>query len=170
MNFKYEVIPEAMKIQGLTFPALAKLCGTPESTLKKLARGETEDPRISTLHSPFKVLGLSIDRACGLAPERDMEKEAAAHNVSMAKALQERLAMQDDKIATLSETVSEQKAVIAAKTATIEARDKSIAHRDEIIRSKDRVIRILVCILAFIVVMDLMFANHGWFSFGLFGG
>lgn len=169
MNFKFEVIPEAMKIQGLTFPALAKLCGTPESTLKKLARGETEDPRISTLHSPFKVLGLSIDRACGLAPERDMEKEAAVHNVSMAKALQERLAMQDDKISELRDIISEQKAEIAAKSATIEAKDKSIAHRDEIIRGKDKWIHILVGVIVVIILADILFANVGWLNFGLIG-
>lgn len=169
MVFRFEVITEAMKIQGLTFPALSKLSGTPESTLKKLARGESEDPRISTLHSPFKVLGLSIDRACGLAPERDMEKEAANHNVSMAKALQERLAMQDDKISDLRDIISEQKAEIAAKSAIIEAREKSISHRDEIIRSKDKWIRILVGIIVVIVLADILFANAGWLNFGLIG-
>ena len=167
MNFKYEVISEAMKIQGISFPTLSKLCGTPESTLKKLARGESEDPRISSLHPPFRVLGLSIDRACGLAPERDMQKEAASHNVTMAAALQERLAMQDDKISSLRDVIAEQKAEIAAKSATIEAMDKSIAHRDQIIRGKDRWISILVCVIVLVVLADILFANVGWLNFGL---
>lgn len=169
MKFKHEVIAEAMKIQGMSFPTLAKLSGTPESTLKKLARGESEDPRLSSIHPSFRVLGLSIDRACGLAPERDMEKEAAAHNVSMAKALQERLAMQDDKISELRDIISEQKAEIAAKSAIIEAKDKSIAHRDEIIRGKDKWIHILVSVIVVIVLADILFANVGWLNFGLIG-
>ena len=156
-----------MKLLKLSFPALSQMCGTPESTLKKLARGEIEDPRIGTLIPPFKVLGLSVDRACGLAPERDMTKEAAAHNVSIATALQERLSMQDEKISALKDTISEQRAEIASQAAKIEARDKSIAHRDQIIRNKDRWIVILVGVIAFVVIMDLMFANHGWFDFGL---
>ena len=167
MIFKYEVINEAMKIQGITFPTLAKLCGTPESTLKKLARGESEDPRLSSIQPSFKVLGLSIDRACGLAPERDMEKEAAAHNVSMAKALQERLAMQDDRINGLRDIITEQKAEIAAKTATIDAMDRSISHRDHIIRGKDRWISILACVIVLVVLADILFANVGWLNFGL---
>lgn len=169
MVFKYEVITEAMKIQGMSFPTLAKLCGTPESTLKKLARGESEDPRLSSIHPSFKVLGLSIDRACGLAPERDMEKEAATHNVTMAKALQERLTMQDDKISDLRDIIAEQKAEIAAKCATIEAKNASIAHRDQIIRGKDRWICILAGIIVVIVLADILFANVGWLNFGLIG-
>ena len=167
MIFKYEVINEAMKIQGLTFPALAKLCGTPESTLKKLARGESEDPRLSSLQPPFKVMGLSLDRACGLAPERDMEKEAAQHNVSMAKALQERLSMQDDKISNLKDVIAEQKAELAAKSAIIDAKNASIAHRDQIIKDKDIWIRILVGVIVVIVLADILFANAGWLNFGL---
>lgn len=169
MEFKFSVISEAMKIQKITVPMLEKLCGTPESTLKKLIRGESKDPRISTILPSFKVLGLSIDRACGLAPERDMEKEAAAHNVSMVTALQERIAMQDQKLDEQTEVIAKQREEIAAKVATIEARERSIAHRDEIIKGKDRWIKVLVGALIFIVVMDLMFANHGWFQFGLIG-
>ena len=115
-----------MKIQGMSFPALAKLSGTPESTLKKLARGESEDPRLSSVQPAFKVLGLSIDRACGLAPERDMEKEAAQHNVSMATALQERLVMQEDKVSALKDTIAEQKAEIASLKATAAVTEKRV--------------------------------------------
>lgn len=167
MDFKHEVINEAMKIQKITFPALASLCGTPESTLKKLARGESEDPRLSTIVPPFRVLGLSIDRACGLAPERDMQKEAAAHNVSMVSALQERLAMQDQKLDDKREAIAQHRAEIAAQAATIEAMEKRLAYRDEIIKAKNGWIKVLVGVIVFIVMMDLMFANHGWFDFGL---
>lgn len=166
MNFRYEVMSEAMKLQGITFPRLEELSGTPESTLKKLARGETKDPRISTVFAPFKVLGLSIDRACGLAPERDLRTEAAPHEVSMYAALQERIAMQDDKLAEYRTRILEQGGTIAAQAATIEARDKSVAHRDQIIKDKDRWIRIIVGVVAFVVAIDLLFANIGWFGFG----
>ena len=152
MNFRHEVIAEAMKIQKISYPRLEELSGTPESTLKKLARGETKDPRISTIFPTFMVLGLSIDRACGLAPERDMQKEAAAHNVSMVTALQERLAMQDEKMEAQTATIIRQQAEIAAQAATLEAREKSIAHRDEIIKGKDKWIKVLVGVIVFIVV------------------
>ena len=166
MNFRHEVISEAMKLQGMSFPKLEALSGTPVSTLKKLASGETKDPRISTIFPPFKVLGLSIDRACGLAPERDMRTEAAPHEVSMYTALQERLAIQDDKMVEYRTRILEQNGTIAAQAATIEARDKSVAHRDQIIRDKDRWLKIIVSAVAVVVVIDLLFANIGWFGFG----
>ena len=167
MEFKHEVINEAMKIQHMTFSTLSNLCGTPESTLKKLASGQSEDPRLSSIVPPFKVLGLSIDRACGLAPERDMQKEAAAHNVSMVSALQERLAMQDQKLDDKREAIAQHRAEIAAQAATIESLEKRLQYRDEIIKAKSGWIKALVGVIAFIVLMDLMFANHGWFDFGL---
>ena len=167
MKFKHEVITEAMKLQGMTFPTLAKLSGIPESTIKKLARGESEDPRLSTLQPIFNVLGLSIDRACGLAPERDIAKESAQHNVSMTTALQERLSMQDGKMDELRDAIAEHKAEIASQKATIAAREASIAHRDKIISSKDKWIAILAGVIILILAMDLLFADVGWFRFGL---
>ncbi len=167
MEFKHEVINEAMKIQGMSFPTLESLSGTPVSTLKKLARGESKDPKLSTIQPVFKVLGLSIDRACELAPERDMQKEAAAHNVSMVTALQERLSMQDDKLTELRDAIAEQKAEIAAQKARIEAKESSIAHRDKIIRTKDKWIIVLAGLVIILLALDLMFANAGWFRFGL---
>lgn len=160
MGFNYQVIAEAMKLMKMTVPALSKLCGTPESTIKKLVRGEIENPTLTTITPVFRVLGLSIDRACGLAPERDIAKEAAEHNVSMITALQERLAMQDEKVDALKDTIADQKAKIASLEATAAVTEKRVAYRD-------RIIAILACILALIVAMDLMFANHGWFDFGL---
>lgn len=170
MIFKYEIIVEAMKMLKLSYPELSKLSGVPESTLKKLTHGESEDPRLSTLYGVFKYLGLSIDRACGLAPERDIHKEAAEHNVSIAKALQERLIMQDDKIGTLKDTIAEQKAEIAAKDAKIEAKDKSIAHRDAIIKSKDMWIKTLIgVIIAMVIVFGLVCLIHGQVDLELVG-
>jgi len=166
MNFRYEVLTEAMKLQKMSFPRLEELSGTPESTLKKLARGETKDPRISTIFPPFKVLGLSIDRACGLAPERDMAKEAAVHNVSMVTALQERISMQDNKLAEYRTRILEQNGTIAAQGAKLEAREQSIAHRDQIIKDKERWLKIIVSAIAVVIVIDLLFANIGWFGFG----
>ena len=143
MKFRYEVIAEAMKLQGISYPKLEELSGIPASTLKKLTRGESENPGLSTIQPVFRVLGLSIDRACGLAPERDMQAEAAVHNVSMSTALQERLAMQDDKLRDLREALSEKKAEVASLSAKIDAKNESISHRDRIIKSKDKWIAIL---------------------------
>lgn len=143
MKFRYEVIAEAMKLQGISYPKLEELSGIPASTLKKLTRGESENPGLSTIQPVFRVLGLSIDRACGLAPERDIAKESAQHNVSMVTALQERLSMQDDKLGELREALSERKAEIASLSAKIDAKNESISHRDKIIRSKDKWIAIL---------------------------
>ena len=167
MNFRYEIITEAMKLQGMTYPTLAKLSGIPESTIKKIAHGESEDPRLSTLQAIFNVLGLSIDRACGLAPERDIAKESAQHNVSMTTALQERLSMQDAKLDELRDSVADKKAEIASQKATIAARESSIAHRDNIIRTKDKWIAILAGVIILILALDLLFADAGWLNFGL---
>lgn len=167
MKFRYEVIAEAMRLQGISYAKLEELSGTPASTIKKLVRGESEDPRLSTMYSVFNVLGLSIDRACGLAPERDIAKEAATHNVTMVTALQERLSMQDNKLSSIREELTDCKAEIASQKATIEARNASVAHRDTIIKSKDKWIAILAGVVILILAMDLLFANAGWLNFGL---
>lgn len=167
MKFRYEIIAEAMKLQGISYPKLEELSGIPVSTLKKLTRGESENPGLNTIQPVFRVLGLSIDRACGLAPERDISKESAQHNVSMTTALQERLSMQDIKLDGLRDALAEQKAEIASQKATIAARESSIAHRDKIIRTKDKWIAILAGVIILILALDLLFADAGWLNFGL---
>ena len=158
MNFRFEVLREAMKIQGVTFAKLSALCGSPESTLKKLSSGDVEDPRISTILPPFRVLGLSIDRACGLAPERDMRKEAAEHEVSMVTALQERLAMQDAKLSEHRHTIMEQGAKIAAQQATLEANAASISRLEADLKAERAGNKRLQMVLVGLIVLVIALA------------
>ena len=178
MQFRYEVIREAMKLQGLTLAKLSKLCGTPESTLKKLVSGDVEDPRLGTIFPPFNMLGLSIDRACGLAPERDMKKEAAEHEVSMVTAIQERLAMQDAELSGHRHTIMEQNAKIASLQATLDARDSTIAGLDqqrarlenELASERKSSRRMMAWMIALILIVVALAALYIWDASNLHKG
>lgn len=126
MDFRYQVIKEAMDLQNISYPDLERLSGSPVSTLKKLCTGKIEDPKLSTLLAPFRVLGLSIDRACGLAPERDMRKEPAFHDTSMLNAMQERISMQADKITDLSTKLSAEREKAKGFERMVVEKDKHI--------------------------------------------
>lgn len=170
MEFKFDVIKEAMDLQGISFPKLANLCGSPESTLKKLARGEISDPRLSTLLAPFRILGLSIDRACGLAPERDMKKEPAFHDATMLQSMQERMSMQTERITTLSEQLGAERErangyerMVREKDVHLEDFRRRVDERQATINRLARHSNIIrYAMLAVIVVMAVGLVYFAW--------
>lgn len=164
MEIHIEFFREIMKIRGISITKLAKECGTPESTLKKLLYGDVEDPRISTLYGIAKYLGASIDRLVGLAPPRDFKEEDRAYDATLMETMQQRVLMQDELLAKRSETIDELRQHlhecemrISIQTERLDANEKSIAHRDEIIKDNKRTIRIMGIALAVLTLVVVFF-------------
>lgn len=57
---------------GLTFEALASMSNRPESTVKNLCTGKTEDPRLETVIPVMKAVGGSFDEM--LFPEKTKDE------------------------------------------------------------------------------------------------
>ena len=73
-----ENLKELKKSKGMTTKQIADATKIPESTLKRIFAGETEDPYVSTIHRIVTVLGGSLDHILAdtnavLAPEKVVE-------------------------------------------------------------------------------------------------
>ena len=56
-----ENLKELKKAKGMTTKQLADATKIPESTIKRIFAGETDDPYVSTIHRIVTVLGGSLD-------------------------------------------------------------------------------------------------------------
>ena len=56
-----ENLKELKKAKGMTCKQIADATKIPESTIKRIFAGETEDPYVSTIHRIVTVLGGSLD-------------------------------------------------------------------------------------------------------------
>ena len=56
-----ENLKELKKAKGLTSKQIADATKIPESTIKRIFAGETDDPYVSTIHRIVTVLGGSLD-------------------------------------------------------------------------------------------------------------
>ena len=147
----YAQMLKLMEFQGMSFPALARACGTPVSTLRKLMHGQTPDPRISSILPVVRALGASLDRLIGLAPKRDIAKEEAVFDASLMDSmrwqldasekqraeLQAELAALREQLDSKIEECGRSDARAAALDLVIKAKDDSIARRDRSIIKLD---------------------------------
>lgn len=124
----WEYLRKLMDFQEISYPTLSKMCGTPESTLRKLFQGATKDPRISTILPPVRILGASLDRTLGLAPARDFEREEAAYDVTVMDTMRHQVAelMKEREMA-----VSKNADNIAANSAMIAQLSEKIEKQSE---------------------------------------
>lgn len=56
-----ENLKELKKAKGMTSKQIADATNIPESTIKRIFAGDTEDPYVSTIHRIVTVLGGSLD-------------------------------------------------------------------------------------------------------------
>ena len=73
-----ENLKELKKAKGMTTKQIADATKIPESTIKRIFAGDTEDPYVSTIHRIVTVLGGSLDHILAdtnavLAPEKVVE-------------------------------------------------------------------------------------------------
>lgn len=147
----WDHLRKLMEFQELTFPALARLSGTPESTLRKLMQGTTKDPRISTLYPIVRALNASFDRTLGLAPERDFEREEETYDATLMDSMRHQLetmmrereavstagiAANAELLRTLSAKVDEQDKRLDAKRSRLSEQEQEIAVLTERVDAK----------------------------------
>lgn len=122
-EIQWDQLRKLMEFQELTYPALARMSGTPESTLRKLLQGVTKDPRVSTMYPIVKALGASFDRLLGLAPKRDFEREEATYDVtlmdSMRHQVQEMAKEREADVNRNAEKIAENASMIEALNAKV---------------------------------------------------
>lgn len=129
-----------MEFQELSYPALAKLSGTPESTLRKLLQGVTKDPRISTMLPVVRALGASFDRLLGLAPKRDFEREEASYDVTIMDSLRHQLeALKKQDAANACELDRLRKLVLAKGEAQSRAEER-VAAQEALTRERESMV------------------------------
>lgn len=67
----------ALKTKGnFTYEMISKLSGVPESTVKNIFTGKTEDPRFETVAAIVLAMGGSLDAIYSVAKQEDVEANA----------------------------------------------------------------------------------------------
>ena len=120
-----ENLKELKKAKGMTVKQIADATKIPESTIKRIFAGETDDPYVSTIHRIVTVLGGSLDHILAdtnavLATESYVEVKETAEVVE---------AERDLVLAELE--------MLRAKTATQETEilllKERLQHKDELL-------------------------------------
>ena len=161
MELRIESLKEIMRLRKISAAKLAQECGISESTLKKLLSGEVADPRISTLYGPVKFLGASIDRLVGLAPPRDFDEEKRVYDENLMTTMQQRVELQDAKLAAQSEQIERQQTKLHEYEVQISTQAERLAHRDETIREQAQQIArqrrsVTACVVILLVLLAII--------------
>ena len=120
-----ENLKELKKAKGMTSKQIADATKIPESTIKRIFSGDTEDPYVSTIHRIVTVLGGSLDHILAdtnavLAPQNIIEVK---ENADVIEAERNLISVENDML----------KAKNAALTTEIELLKKELAHKEELL-------------------------------------
>ena len=130
-----ENLKELKKAKGMTSKQISEATKIPESTLKRIFAGDTEDPYISTIHKIVIALGGSLDHVLAdtnaiLAPQNIVDVKATANAAEAEKeALNEKLA-----------ALTAENAVLREKNEKL--RDKVDALKDELIATHQHYLKL----------------------------
>lgn len=120
-----ENLKELKKAKGMTTKQIADATKIPESTIKRIFAGETDDPYVSTIHRIVTVLGGSLDHILAdtnavLATESLVEVK---ENAEVVEAERDLIVVENDMLKTKN----------AALTTEIELLKKELAHKEELL-------------------------------------
>ena len=118
-------LKELKKAKGMTSKQIADATKIPESTIKRIFSGETDDPYVSTIHRIVAVLGGSLDNILAetnavLSTETIVEMK---ENVDITAAERDSIAIENEMLKTKN----------AALTMEIELLKKELAHKEELL-------------------------------------
>ena len=118
-------LKELKKSKGMTSKQLAEVTKIPESTIKRIFSGETEDPYISTIHRIVIALGGSLDHILADTNAVLAQKNLVEVKETVGVAEAER------------DLVAAENAILKGKVDTLTAENTmlkmEIKHKDEII-------------------------------------
>jgi predicted transcriptional regulator len=146
-----------LKTQGnFTIETIAKLSGVPESTVKNIFSGKTEDPRFETVSAIIKAMGGSLDAIYTVSKKEDVEANAV---ITLKETYEQR-------IKDLKETYEQRIADIK------EHYEQRLADKKDHIATimlDKRWFRIATCICAFalvvLFVVEILTPGLGWFRY-----
>lgn len=118
-------LKELKKTKGMTTKQIADATKIPESTLKRIFAGETEDPYVSTIHRIVITLGGSLDHILA-----DTNAVLSTESLAEVKENAGVVEAERDLVAVENEML---KAKNAALTTEIELLKKELQHKEEII-------------------------------------
>lgn len=153
---------------GLTYEAVATLSNRPESTIKNLCLGKTEDPRLETVVPVMEAVGGSFDEMLHPEKNKDEIKETSM------------LALKDIYEYQLSVIKETNEAHIQNIRSHYEQHhedlkenyERRLADKRELINTlkssntiKNVIIGVLVGIFIVLFFMELMHPEHGWLRY-----
>lgn len=118
-------LKELKKSKGMTAKQISDATKIPESTIKRIFAGDTDDPYVSTIHRIVIALGGSLDHILAdtnavLATESLVELK---ETVDVIEAQQDCMAIENDML----------KKKVSALTTELELLKKELAHKDELL-------------------------------------
>jgi transcriptional regulator with XRE-family HTH domain len=118
-------LKELKKAKGMTTKQIADATKIPESTIKRIFAGDTDDPYVSTIHRIVITLGGSLDHILAdtnavLSTETIVEMK---ESVDVTTAERDLMAVENDML----------KAKNVALTTEIELLKKELAHKEELL-------------------------------------
>jgi len=153
---------------GLTYEAVATISNRPESTVKNLCLGKTEDPRLETVVPVMEAVGGSFDEMLHPEKNKDEIKETSM------------LALKDIYEYQLSIVKETSEAHIQNIRSHYEQHhedlkenyERRLADKRELINTlkssntiKNVIIGALVGIFIILFIMELMHPEHGWLRY-----
>lgn len=120
-----ENLKELKKTKGMTTKQIADATGIPESTLKHIFAGETEDPYVSTIHKIVTALGGSLDHVLA-----DTNVKLIPQSIAEVKDAADAVEAERDLVVAENGIL---KAKVNAMGAEIELLKKEIQHKDELL-------------------------------------
>ena len=146
-----------LKTQGnFTIETISNLSGIPESTVKNIFSGKTEDPRFETVSAIVKAMGGSLDAIYTATKKDDVEANAI-------------IAIKDSYEQRLKELKEHYEQRITDTKAHYEERLSDTKDHIATIMLDKRWFRIATCICAFalvvLFVVEILTPGMGWFRY-----
>ena len=120
-----ENLKELKKSKGMTTKQIADATKIPESTLKRIFSGETDDPYISTIHRIVTVLGGSLDHILA-------DTNAVLATASLAEVKENAEVVEAERDLVLAE-LEMLRAKTSAQETEILLLKEQLKHKDEIL-------------------------------------
>ena len=120
-----ENLKELKKSKGMTTKQIADATKIPESTIKRIFSGETDDPYVSTIHRIVTVLGGSLDHILA-----DTNAVLASETLQEAKENANAIEAERDLVLTELEML---RAKTTAQEAEITLLKERLQHKEELL-------------------------------------
>ena len=118
-------LKELKKAKGMTTKQIADATKLPESTIKRIFSGETEDPYVTTIHRIVITLGGSLDHILA-----DTNAVLATESFAEVKEIADVVEAERDLVLVENDML---KTKLAAMTTEIELLKKELQHKEELL-------------------------------------